>query len=315
MHSAILTLCVWFLICFPAHAVVLDRIVALVNDHVITLSELKNLQLSLIRSAPDTLSEEELKQNEDRLLDELIDKQIKLQKARRLRISVSEEEVDPAIQQILENNRMTQEELKTQVRSEGITWRDYRREIREQIIVSRLINQEVRSRILVMPEEPAAYYQKHLDRYALPEKKHLSRILLSIQESASADVMDPLRNLAEDIRTRALSGESFQQLALRFSNAPEASSGGDLGYFSEVELRDDLKKEVSRMGPGEISSVLEMEEGLVLLKVESVSEASHIPFEEVQKEIQEALYQEKLKTRYEAWIRELRSKAYIEKKL
>jgi peptidyl-prolyl cis-trans isomerase SurA len=296
-------------------AVLLDRIVAVVNDDVITLSELNAMELSVLQNSGKRPGQEGFELDRERLLNELIDKKIKLQKAAELNIKVSQEQVNLAVQQILEKNEITEDAFKEKLRKEGFTWSVYKKEISEQMVLSRLMNEEVRSRIFVMPDELEEYYQEHRDRFGLDEKKHLLRILLSVPESATEEEREAREIEAEALRVRLLSGEDFHQIAIRYSDGPEAREGGDLGYFSEGELREELNREISGMRPSEISRVIPLEKGFVLFKVDDVRASSHVPFEEIKDKIQEAIYQEKLRTRYETWISELKSKAYIERKL
>ncbi|OIP65133.1 MAG: hypothetical protein CO150_09705 [Nitrospirae bacterium CG_4_9_14_3_um_filter_53_35] len=304
-----------FFVCLaPAHAVVLDRIVAVVNDEVITQSELKSLELSVLKSTPEQPGRERPVVNMDDLLDNLIDKKIKLHKAEELNIKVSDEELQAAIQQILVRNKITEEALKEKLKSEGFSWAEYKKEIQEQMILSSLVNQEVRSKILIMPEDLEKGYQEHMERYSMGEKKHLLSIFLSVPEKAEEEEIQARNRLADELRQRALSGEPFRDLAVEYSDGREAKEGGDLGYLSQDDLRSEMSPAVAEMKPGDVSPVIRIKEGFVLLKVEDVHAASHTPFEEVKEKIRDELYQEKLKQRYEAWLNELKGKAYIERK-
>lgn len=315
MRFIIYCIVMMLLIQASAQAVLLDRIVAVVNEDVITLSELKHLELTVLKRPESGTEPQRLELNRERLLDELIDKKIKLQKAAKLNVKVSDQEVLQAIQQILDKNGMTQETFEENLSKEGFTWADYRKEIAEQMILSRLINEEIRSRILVMPEELKDFYQENLDRFGVDAKKHLLRIFLSVPESATDEEREERKQEAEALRVRVLSGEDFHQLAVRYSDGPEAKEGGDLGYVADGELKEELNREISGLSSGDISRVLPLAEGFVLFKVTDIRASSYIPFEKIKDQIQEALYQEKLKERYKTWIHELKSNAYIERKL
>lgn len=293
-------------------AIVLDRIVAVVNDDVVTLSELKSLELSVLKREGTRSSREDAALNRERLLDELIDKKIKLQKAEDLKISIADQEVHAAIEQILSQNRITKEAFREKLHKEGFAWADYEKEIRNQIVLSRLVNQEVRSKIVLMPEEIRQYYQDHLDRFGVNEKKQVLRILLSLPDGAGPEEIRSRKQEAEDLRRRVMSGEDFQEVAMRYSDGPEASEGGNLGYFARGDLRADLDEAVGSLSLGAVSPVIDRTEGFIILKVEDIRVASHIPFEKAQDEIKEALYQDKLRERYRAWITELKGKAFIE---
>ncbi|MEK6777994.1 MAG: peptidyl-prolyl cis-trans isomerase [bacterium] len=314
MQRILLSMLIFFACLASAHAVVLDRVVALVNDDVITLSELKSLEISVLKSTVEKPGKEESTVDRDSLLDDMIDKKIKLQKAEEINIKVSDEEVRSAIQQILSRNKITEEALKEKLHTEGFTWDEYTKEIREQMILSSLVNQEVRSKIFIMPGDIEKYYQEHMDEFSMGEKKHLLSIFLSVPEKAGEDEIQARNRLADELRQRALSGEPFRDIAVQYSDGREAKEGGDLGYLSQDDLRSEMSTAVAAMKPGDVSPVIRIGEGFVLLKVEDVHADSHTSFEEVKDKIQDELYQEKLKQRYDAWLKELKSKAFIDKK-
>jgi peptidyl-prolyl cis-trans isomerase SurA len=294
----------------PAKAVVLDRIVAVVNDEVITLSELKQLEVSTLQAEPGAA-----KRDPKQLLKDLINKKIKLQKAKELGIKVTDEVLEGAIREIVQRNKISRDSLKEKLKGEGITWSDYTHEIRDQIILSRLLNQEIRARIVLLPDEPRQFYEEHKDRFVQPEKKHLLRILLKLPEGTSQEEADAKKKEMDELRQRIISGENFRQIAIQYSEGPQGKKGGDLGYFAAGELREDLNRQVKNLKGGELSPVFQTPEGITLLMVEDIKNSAPIPFEQIKDSVKEAVYQEKLRKKYEAWIKELREKAYIEIKL
>ncbi len=293
-----------------AQAVILDRIVAVVNDEVITLSELQQMEVSSLRNG-----ENPAKEDPEELLKELINRKIKLQKAKELGIKVPDKAVTAGIREIVKRNGLTEELLKEKIEKEGISWSDYKNRIREQMILSRMLNQEIRSKIVLLPEEPKEYYQKHRDRFVREAKKHILRILFTLPEGATPDIIATRKEEMEKLRERIMSGENFRQLAIRTSEGPESRNGGDLGYFAAGELREDLSRAIKGLKAGEVTPVFQTREGITLLMVEDVKTSAPIPFEEVKDAIKEAVYQEKVRKKYESWIKELREGAYIEIKL
>ncbi|NOY54166.1 MAG: hypothetical protein GXP58_11215 [Deltaproteobacteria bacterium] len=293
-----------------AHAEILDRIVAVVNNDVITLSELKQAETSILQTGPSSSKPAPAK-----LLNELINKKIKLQKAKELGIVVSDKTVDDGVNEIAQRNGLTETILKEKLKKEGIPWNDYREQIRDQIILTRMLNREIRSKIVLLPEEAKEYYLKHQDRFVRKAKKHILRILLTLPEGATQEIIDARKEEMEKLRKRIVSGENFRQLAIRTSEGPESKNGGDLGDFAEGELREDLSRAIAGLKAGDVSSVFRTPEGITLLMVEEIKKPKPIPFEKVQDSIRKALYQEKVKKKYESWIKELREEAYIEIKL
>jgi len=312
MRYFILCAMILFVCRASAQAVLLDRIVAVVNNEIITESELKHLETrALAGSLPQEVGKSG-KPDRKELLRELIDRKIKLQKAKKLGIRVSGDAVNSTIQQILHRKGITKEMLEQKLRHENLSLADYKKEIQEQMILSRLFGQEIRSKIVILPEDLKQYYQDHLNRFLQKEKKRIPRILLAVPESATKDRILALKAEMEKLRKQIISGESFAELAIRYSDGPEGKNGGDLGYFTTGEVRSDLASVISRMKAGDVSPVLSLPEGFTLLKVEEVHPAQPIPFEEVRESLRKEVYQKKLKKRYEEWIRDLREKAYIE---
>lgn len=297
-----------------AWAAVLDRIVAVVNDEVITLSELKGVESIMLKASPVLPGEEGLS-TEETVLKNLIDKKIQLQKAKELGIETSKATVDQTIESIIEKNGISEEALRQKVMAEGITWAEYKKELGEQMTLTSLVNQEVRSRIVLLPEDLQRYYQENQQQFVLEKKKHLRRILLSLPERATTEDVNAVRRKAEALRADLLGGADFKELASRHSDGPEAKDGGDIGYFADGELIAELDRVVSAMKAGDISPVIEHKDGFTLLKVEEVKDTGTVPFEEAKEKIQETIYQEELGKRYEAWIKELREKAFVEIKL
>ncbi len=293
-----------------AQAVILDRIVAVVNDEVITLSELQQMEASTLRSG-----ENRAKTGSEELLKELINKKIKLQKAKELGIKVSDEAVTAGIREIVERNGITEALLQEKIEKEGVSWSDYKNQIREQMILSRMLSQEIRSKIVLLPEDPREYYEEHQDRFARAAKKHILRILLTLPEGATPDIISARKKEMENLREQIVSGENFRQLAVRTSEGPESRNGGELGYFAEGELREDLNRAIEGLKAGEVTPVFQSPEGITLLMVEDIKTSAPIPFEEIEDAIKEAVYQEKVRKKYESWIKELREGAYIEIKL
>lgn len=293
-----------------AQAVILDRIVAVVNDEVITLSELHQAEVSFTREGKDPS-----KKDPEELLKTLIDKKVKLQKAKELGIKIPDNAVTAGIREIVQRNGLTEELLKEKIEKEGISWSDYKNRIREQMILSRMLNREVRSKIVLLPEDPKEYYREHQDRFARETKKHILRILLTLPEGATPDIIAARKEEMEKLRERIVGGGDFRQLAVRFSEGPESRDGGDLGDFSEGELRGDLNRATEGLKAGEITPVFQTREGITLLMVADVKTPAPVPFEEVKDAIKETVYQEKVRKRYESWLKELREGTYIEIKL
>src|SRR5688572_9519451 len=148
-----------------AQALMIDRIVARVNDDVITLSELQEEGLPLFERLRENYTGKELEHQVQRaereFLDQLVLKRLQLQYASQVGITASENEINAAFKDVLSRNNLTQEQLVELLTREGLTLQDYKDRLREQIVLARLMNQAVRSRVSVDTSEVEAYYQTH----------------------------------------------------------------------------------------------------------------------------------------------------------
>ncbi|MEX1298116.1 MAG: SurA N-terminal domain-containing protein, partial [Desulfotignum sp.] len=195
---------------------IVDRIVAVVNDDIITLSQLhKAVQPYLKQVASSQRSEAAKKQMvesiEQKMLNTLIDRTLTMQEAARQQISVSDTDVQSAIENFKKQNGMDQEAFEKGLESEGISLEEYQERVREDIMQSLLVNRVIRSRIIVTQTEIEAYYQAHPEKFKGEEKYHL-RNILAASESEAAQVLSRLDQ-----------GLSFSEAARQFSSAPNAA--------------------------------------------------------------------------------------------
>ena len=300
-----------------------DRVVAVVNDDVITLSELEKAGQEFFQriraKAPAGEVDRALEKAREEVLSSLIDKFIIRQQAEKLSITVTEEEIDSAIDQILARNNATIEDFIRELASMNISEQEYRDNLRDQILQSKLINYEVRSRIVIIEEDIQAYYKEEytLDKgesgYHILQIGFTWRNTVSLEKSGF-DTKEEAEEKAKEIRARVLDGESFLELAKAYSNLPSAADGGDIGLFKKDEMAAYMKDVILAMHPGEISPIVETDNAFQFFKLLSASEGDiivKVPYESVRDEIQEKLYQQEMEKQYKLWLKSLREKAYI----
>ncbi len=302
----------------PLHKVSADicnRVVAIVNDDIITLYELDRK----IREMTG-VSSYELRARDERayiqtrrnVLDLLINEKISQEKIRELGIEVSENEVDSTIEKIKMNNGLTHEGLLAGLKEQGISYESYRENIKDQLERVRLINFEVKSRIIVTEEKIREYYDQNREQFSTKEKVHLATIILTNEGRANQESAENLRGRAEEIYLRLRQGEDFGELARKFSQGPGAQEGGDIGFLAASELDPELASVVKNMTVGEVSDPITRGGGsaLQVIKLLERREGTVRPFEEVKDSISDILYRAEVDKRYSAWIKELRKKAY-----
>jgi len=298
-----------------AESEVVDRIIAYVNDDIITLSELNERvqEFAAARQQNPFLREQNqsLENVRREMLDALINERLTSQEIARLRITVRDSEVDEVISSISKENNLTQEALEAQFRKEGITIEEFRQQIRRTLEQNQLIQREVRSKTVVTEELVEAYYQSHLEEFQANERWRLRDIFLPFDAIGSLEDRARLFDLGQQIVDRLQQGADFAQLAQRYSRGPGAEQGGDLGFFSKGELDPTLEKAIANLKKGEHSPVIDTEMGLHIIQVTDVETTPPKPLEQVRASIYGKLYQRELDYKYREWLTSLRERSYV----
>ncbi|HDR15080.1 MAG TPA: hypothetical protein ENN79_06285 [Desulfobacteraceae bacterium] len=295
-------------------AEVTNRVVAFVNEDVVTLYELNNSIRELTGNEPAKLKAQDRNRFEEirqRVLDLLIEEKITLSKVNELGIKVSEEEVNAAVERVKRSNGWSDEELLYNLRREGASLEHLKEDLRRSIQRDRLVNYEVKSRIIIREEDLRQYYESNKDSFSTTGKVHLAGIVLMFGNPDDADDRAAAVDKAEDILERLRKGESFAELAAGFSKGPGADEGGDLGIFSWGELDEQILDKIERLAPGDITEPIIRPAGIQILKVLERSEGEAKPFEEVKDAIYDILYEKEMDARYRKWIADLKEGAYI----
>jgi peptidyl-prolyl cis-trans isomerase SurA len=295
---------------------VVDRVVAVVNDDIISLFELNQIikpyQEKLREMGyPDDKEREMLFKLREDAINKLIEQKITDQEVKRLNISVGEKEIDASVERIKEVNYMTDEQLREALSKEGLSLEEYRNKMREEILRARLVNMEVKSKIVITNEDIKAYYNKNPDKYGGEKKYHLRHILKKSLSFGSQLEKNAIKFEMQDILAKLKKGEPFEKAAAKYSDAPSASEGGELGTFSLNSLSTPIRDAVKSLKPGEFSDVVDTEQGYQIFFLQEVVDAKGKSVEEVKPEIEEKLYKEIVEQKFKAWLQDLRQKAHI----
>ncbi len=279
-----------------------DGIIAIVNSDLIMLSEMKR-ELAPERERiqkeyrGDVLARR-LKTAEYMALTLMIERKLQLQEAKARGITVTDQEVQQTIRQMKQQGRTIDETNPADMKS-----------AREQLTLLRVIDREVRSGVMVADSDMKRYFQEHRDRFALSEEYTLSQILI---KPRSPDDTADAREKVREVMARLKQGESFEDLAMRFSDGPDASHGGRLGLVRQGELLPGIERTIANLVPGGISDMIETSEGFHIVRLEDKKPKQFRPYEEVRTEIQGLVFQQKSEDVYQAWLADLKNKAYIE---
>jgi peptidyl-prolyl cis-trans isomerase SurA len=251
-----------------AAARLLDRVVAVVNDEVITSGELDRrmtqIEAQLRHQNIPAPSADVLKKQ---VLDRLVLDRAQLQLARENGVRVDDASVNSAIARMADVNHMSVQNLRTQVESDGQDFDSFREDMRNEIAMVRLRDHEVEARIQVSEGEIDNLLAEQLNAKPDEVEYRVSQILLEVSEIASPERVEQARRKAVDLVEQARSGVDFARLAVGYSAAPEALQGGDLGWRTADRLPNVFVDAVKDLKPGELAAIVRSPIGFHILKL------------------------------------------------
>jgi parvulin-like peptidyl-prolyl isomerase len=317
--KTILTVVVVMLICSTVEAEIADRIVAVVNDEVITLSEMNKAFEPYRERFIAGYRGEDLKKALDEVkrsfLDRMVDNLLVEKEAKKRGISVPDEEVEQALQDIRAQHNLSEEEFYNLLAKEGMTPADFKKNSREQLMRIKLIGREIRSKIVVTEEEIGEYYAKNREEYEGKESVRIRQILLLLPTDANPETKEKLGAEAESIHKQLLAGKPFEELCAKFSQGPGAEDGGDIGFIEKGTIVPEVESAAFSLPTGQFSGVIESAVGFHIIKVTDRRGAGIKAIKNVRAEIKKKIENEKLEKKLEEWLKELRKKSNIEIRL
>jgi len=306
--------------CPPAYGVILDRIAAVVNGDVITLSELESTVRPIFQKYINKdMTEEEIKAKKQEILHyvlpQLIDEHLVEGEIKRLDISVNKQEIQRALDKICKQNYMTIDELESKLESEGKTLKEYKKEIKRQIERARLIDKQVSSKIVITDEEVKKYIKKQSpkeDYYNSEQVYILQHISIIPKDPNDPKLKEKNKKRAEEAYKALKKGKSFKEIVERYSDLSSNEKDGYLGSFTLKEMAPFVKQVIAGLKPGEFSKVVDTPMGWQIFRLKEIvqggereNERGHI------EEIRQELYHKEINARFEEWLKRLRSKATI----
>jgi len=286
-------------------SVVVDRVVAIVNDEIITMSDLQR---------EESLRKTNGKVDERLLLEDMIDRKLQMAAAKRAGMDVTDKELADALSDIMKRNSLDAGQFEAALIKDGITLDQYKTELREQMTLSRMFNKFVRSGIAVDEAEVHAYYERNLSSFTLPEEIRVRQMYFPIPEKATPSQIDAVRKQAQAVYERARKGEDFIRLVHENSPGGPRGEDGDLGFMQREHMLPEIEQATQTLKPGDIAGPLLCAGGFHIIRLEEVRTPVK-PFEKVKDEITKTLYQQKMENSYRSWLQTLRSDSNIENRL
>lgn len=251
----------------PRSIVVVDRIVAVVNDEVITERELAaRVDLALRQLAQQGTQPPARQVLERQLLERTINDRVQMQHARDTGTRVDDAELDRAMLKIAEQNKMTVVELRTVLAKDNVPYDKFREDIRSEITLSRLREREVAQKIVVTESEVDNFIQSQMAQSGRDEF-NVSHILVSVPEKATPEQLQQRRERAEQALSQIKGGADFRQIAAAFSDGPEALQGGLLGWRESSRLPALFLDALRPLQAGQLSELLRSSNGFHILRL------------------------------------------------
>lgn len=249
-------------------ALYIDHIVVVVNDDVITDSELaarieeveRELRERKIQMPPQPVLKKQV-------LERMVLERIQLQHATRLGVRVSERDIDRAVKQVAKRNRMTSEELYQALRTLGMDQQSYRNQLRDQVMIEKLLEREINNRVTVTDSEVDDFLANLRKQARVDDSFDISHILIGVPEGASPKEVQEAKRKADEVRDSLLAGANFEEAALVYSQGQEALKGGALGWKKAGQLPALFLEALEQLQPGEVSEVLRSPIGFHILKL------------------------------------------------
>lgn len=252
----------------PGRPAGIDRIVAVVNDEVITLHELRTrLDAALVQLQRQGVTLPAREVLEKQMLERLVMDKVQLQIAREMGVRIDDTQLEQALQRIAAGNHLSLAQFREALEKDGMTFSNFREEIRTEMTIARVRDREVENRIYISESEIDNYLAGAAGEGGAAEEYHLAHILLRAPESASPEQIQRLRAKTEQLLERLRKGEDFAQLAAAYSDAPDSLKGGDLGWRSLDRLPTMFAEACSQLKVGELTDPLRSSNGFHLIKL------------------------------------------------
>jgi peptidyl-prolyl cis-trans isomerase SurA len=308
-------------LCMPAYAEVVDRIVAVVNDEVITLYELNAAFEPFAQNIESTYKGKDknavIKQTKASLLQRMVDNILIEQEAKKTGVgaTVKEEDVNNVLQDIVARQKMSMQDFLKGIAEEGKTVESVKKEIRSQIVRMRLLRREVKDKIMVSDAEIGDYYDKHRQEYEGKESVRMKQIFLPAPAESGKAVRLKTKQEALRLRELILKGESFDVLAAKYSQGPAAATGGDVGFIEKGTILPEVEAVAFSLPVNQMSDVIESSVGFHIIQVVDKRGAGLKPIAMVREEIKAKIEDEKLEKKFDEWISSVRARSHLEMKL
>ena len=302
----------------PVFGSIVDRVVAKVNNEIITLSTVKS-KVDLVLSRRDLSIPVGVKQTEKQLmqqsLDSIIDEKLQAQEGKKKGLIVKEETIEKAMADIYEKNNITASQFELMLSKEGHDLASYKKIIHDQILSSRVVQMELQGSSRSSNDDTLKHYNINKKKYWVPSKVMISQIMfIKDKDGLKSDVKLKITK-AREVLGLLRSGSDFSDLAKKYSEDISGPLGGRIGIVERGTTLPRFEEIAFNLKVNDVSDVFQTENGVHIIRCDDVISGHFKKYIEVKSEIKRLLDFEKQDENYTDWMKELRESAFIEVKL
>lgn len=301
---------------------IVERVLVRVNGEIFTQSQLTRRQIDVLREMPrdqSTSLEAQIAEITPDLLVTVVDELLLVQQGRELGFTFSDQQFETAINNIKTSNKLDDAGFEEVLKQEGLTLQDLRQRFEQQYLIQGVQQREIGPSMTITLEEQRQYYKRNADQFMTPATVTLRELLVGVptrtengKEVFSVADESAAREEIEGLRQQLLAGGDFEAAAREHSDSATRSTGGLVGPVRVEDLSDDLKALVATLEPGGISEPVRVARGFQIFKLETRSDPELRPFDEVRREIETAIRNERIGPETEKMLTRLRAQAVIE---
>jgi peptidyl-prolyl cis-trans isomerase SurA len=296
---------------------VVDRVVAVVNEDVILMSELQEATLLYLRDSKEATpaASQDRERLLQKVLDRMVDHRLQVQEARRDRVEIGEEELASVLDDFVKRNGGDRPKIEEQLKAQGLSWDIVRRDIRDSLLAQKARARRIGRRASVTEAEVDAYLAENRPKLESDLKYHPRHIAVLAQPAGAAAAWDKAKTEIDALADRVRQGADFAELARAHSQDGSASAGGDLGWLKPGELDPMFEGPILKLKKGETSAPIKSANGYHLFRLEDREELTPEMVAQLRQQSRDILVQRKAQERLEDWLQGLRKRALIAERL
>ncbi len=299
-----------FLCPLRVQAEVVERILAVVNDEIVTEQDLEIVMAPVVAQYrtmyTGTEYDEKVKEARREFLSKVMDDKLVLGEAKRKLVIVKDEEVDEMMAEV-RNKFPNREAFLSAIGEQGLTEKKLWNRFRDQLMTQKFVNYEVKSKVSVSPGEVNEYYKAHEADFKQGDQVRLQHILVR----SSTRSNEGAKALADELMAQLTAGKPFEELAKANSEGSEAAAGGEMGWMEKGQLMGEIDEKVFALQPNQLAGPIQSALGYHIFKLIERKEVSVRPIAVVRPQIQDILFKQKLREKLESWMQSLKKNAYI----